>query len=67
MKTRGASGEQTRCDLAAEKDTGAREGDDGVTFYLSTIFHGSISKHIAGSFILPEEDADLKSSLGSKK
>lgn len=57
-------------DLAAgKKDRGAREGDDGVTFCLSTIFHGNISKHITGgsSLILPEEAADLKGSLGSKK
>lgn len=51
-----------------KEDTMAGKGDDGVTFYLSTIFHGSILKHITGrnSLILPEEAADLKGSLGSK-
>lgn len=47
-------------------DTGAGEGEAGVTFHLSTIFHWSISKHITGSssLILPEEAPDLKGSLG---
>lgn len=73
MKTRGACGKQIICDPAArkkKKKTGAWDGDDGVTFYLPTIFPWSIiSKHITGSspLILPEEHADLKGSLGSKK
>ena len=51
----------------AENRGGGR--DDGVTFDLSAIFHGSISKHFPGgsSLIPPEQGADSKGSLGSKK
>lgn len=70
LKAGGESGEQIICDPAArKKDMGAEEGDGGATFYLSAIFHGSLSKHIIGSssLILPEGDADLQGSLGGKK
>lgn len=58
------------CDAAARKHTrGAGEGEASVPFYLPTIFHWSISEHMRGrsSLILPEEEADFKRSLGSKK
>lgn len=67
----GVDRQQMRCDLAVRKK---RWGWGGrrwcVTFYLSAIFRGSISstlQAVGSSLILPEEDADLKGSLGSKK
>ena len=55
--------------LRPENRHGAGEAEASVPSYLPTIFHWSISELMTGrsSLILPEEDADFKGSLGSKK
>lgn len=65
----GRRGSSVRVILRPENRHRAGEGEASVTSYLSTIFHWSISELMTGSssLILPEEDADFKGSLGSKK
>lgn len=66
---RGEGGSSKCVILRPENRHGAGEGEASVISYLSTIFHWSISELMTGrsSLILPEEDADFKGSLGSKK